>query len=249
MNNNNNPANAAQRNNNRRGVNVTDLHRLHHILTEFFGVDPRNIQNDPLFIALTSQGYRGVNNGLIYLTDKGIDALRCPDPATGAPTELQDFTKHGLRIVCHMIHDFSNKAGGLIEVRNIDEAKFNMYRGFMYKHGTPILFWNQPRHNDIDPELKAWNRNIKVSMSDFKELRDPYLFFYHRRDWISTAKAVGLYHCLIPPDPLNTSVNPEVDKAQSLFIRFAHNITSSITNNATFEDFLLICFRFIYTTL
>ena len=108
MNNNNNPANAAQRNNNRRGVNVTDLHRLHHILTEFFGVDPHNIQNDPLYIALTSQGYRVVNNGLIYLTDKGIDALRCPDPATGAPTELQDFTKHGLRIVCHMIHDFSN---------------------------------------------------------------------------------------------------------------------------------------------
>ena len=114
-------------------------------------------------------------------------------------------------VIAQLYHRWvQDQMGVTIRVDQLDRQGFAVYRVSYYQQHRESL--KAGSKNEVNPELDKWNKNLKVTRSEYIEFKDAAYFTRWKEEMITTAESQNLLHTLVAPP--NPSPNRDLDQAQ-----------------------------------
>ena len=186
------------------------------ILCEYLNVDRSAVDACDPMLALVAAGVEGFHADFVGLSESDIQSLYVPGTGTAADKPLPIATRRKLIQVLGFFHDASRSKGKPVQIDKLKKKVFLKYVGSVYDGNKPIRPWGVPvplkEIAAVDQEVLAWQKNIKISASNYKPYKDEKRWVYFRKQFLAQLKADGLQHLINPKHkPGNKGLNDSQD--------------------------------------
>ena len=194
-----------------------DEDKLQYALITLIGVpeDDTGYAEHDVVRALADFGIT-VFSEFIGLTEDDIQDLVVPASVTAPEKPLMKTLRRKLVQLLSLYHYFSREIGGPLNIYSVKKAIFDEYRTGIYNPNDKILPWQIPLDtiSKTEAEIMNWQKSVRPSRTDYKELRDDMHFIKWYESTFATLQSQGLEHLV---DPKHVPSNPELDTKQKMW--------------------------------
>ncbi len=186
--------------------------KLGYALVQLAGIpNDANFRTHPTVLALRHAGI-ATWQSLATLSEEDILAFSYVPPTTNDLVELPVAQRRMLCIILACWHQACRTHKREVKITRITPEMFNKYRTTFYDPREPIVPWYKNLPGEIK-ENEQWTKNLKVSLSDYKEFKDENMWMSYKEAFMTTIESHGLENMLDPDyEPENIDVHDRKKK-------------------------------------